>query len=180
MPDGDAALAAAGVAAGGTVAEAKQAAEAEQPDPDLLVNPDMSVLRLGRRDPPAFPLDVLGSAWVDWSTATARAAACQVHFVVAPLLTSASALIGHARRAQAVPGGRNAAFVGLGGGDSGDGKSPGADEVLGKVIPELTSGACWVISLIAWQSGGSPPKYTPRPPARGHYPARATSPRRRR
>lgn len=39
MPDGDAALAAAGVAAGGTVAEAKQAAEAKQPDPDLLANP---------------------------------------------------------------------------------------------------------------------------------------------
>jgi hypothetical protein len=36
---------------------------AEKCELDVLANPDMSVLRLGRRVPPRFLLDTLGPAW---------------------------------------------------------------------------------------------------------------------
>ena len=79
-------------------------AEDQSPDPELLANPDMSVLRLRRRPPPALPLDVFGDAWRGWITANAESAACPPDYVVAPLLAAVSALIGNARWAQATPG----------------------------------------------------------------------------
>ena len=60
--------------AGFTVADApEQPVESEA---ELLVNPDMSVLRLGRRAPPSFPLATLGSEWASWVVSAADAAAC--------------------------------------------------------------------------------------------------------
>jgi len=49
--------------------------------------PDMEVLRLHRRPPPRLPLEVFGSAWVDWIEEAAEAAACPPDYVVAPLLS---------------------------------------------------------------------------------------------
>jgi hypothetical protein len=121
-------------------AEAKQRAptEGDTPDPEILANPDMSVLRLGRRDPPAFPMEVLCKTWGNWAGTTADAAACPVDNVVAPLLASASALIGHARWAQVTPGWMEPPHLWCGAvGDSGTGKSPGADTLLRDVLPEL-------------------------------------------
>lgn len=66
--------------------------------------PDMEVLRLHRRSPPALPLDVFGPFWSSWIRAAAEAAACPADYVAAPLLASTSVLIGHARWAQATPG----------------------------------------------------------------------------
>ena len=57
--------------------------------------PDMAVLRLHRRPPPALPLAVFGD-WGGWIKNAAEAAACPPDYVAAPLLASASALIGHA------------------------------------------------------------------------------------
>jgi hypothetical protein len=58
--------------------------------------------------------------------------------VVAPLLASASALIGHARWAQATPGWAEPPHLWVGAvGDSGDGKSPGADCLMRDVLPEI-------------------------------------------
>jgi hypothetical protein len=70
---------------------------------ELWPQPDMGVLRLNRREPPALPLDAFGP-WAKWITEAAEAAACPVDFVAAPLLASASALIGNARWARALPG----------------------------------------------------------------------------
>jgi hypothetical protein len=68
----------------------------------------------------------------------AEAAACPPDYVVAPLLATVSALIGHARWAQATPGWAEPPHLWLGAvGDSGTGKSPGADCLFGEVLPEI-------------------------------------------
>ncbi len=104
-------------------------------DPETQAAPDLGVLRLHRRPPPPFPLEVLGPFWARWLAAAARAAACPPDYVAAPLLAATSALIGNARWAQATPGWAEpphlwCAVVG----DSG-GKSPGADALHRQVLP---------------------------------------------
>src|SRR5262249_15299599 len=59
--------------------------------------PDMGVLDLRRRQPPPFPLDVLGDQWGRWTEEAASVASCPVDYVLGPLLSRVSALIGHAR-----------------------------------------------------------------------------------
>ena len=66
--------------------------------------PYMGVLRLRRRPPPPLPLEVFGETWGQWLLDAADAAACPIDYVVAPLLSSISALIGNSRWAQAWPG----------------------------------------------------------------------------
>lgn len=100
--------------------------------------PDMTVLRLNRRPPPTLPLDVFGPHWRKVIETSAEAAACPVDYVVGPLLASVSSLIGHACWAQATPGWSEpphlwCAVVG----DSGGGKSPGADLLMGRVLPAI-------------------------------------------
>ena len=100
--------------------------------------PYMGVLWLRRRPPPALPLEVFGETWKEWLIDAAAAGACPVDYVVAPLLASVSTLIGNARWAQASPGWSEpphlwAVVVG----DSGDGKSPGADCLLRDVLPTI-------------------------------------------
>ena len=98
----------------------------------------MSVLRLGRRAPPAFPIDVFGQIWAQWIADAAQAAAAPVDYVAVPLLASASVVIGNARWAQAGPGWREPPHLWVGMvGDSGSSKSPGADCLLRDVLPEL-------------------------------------------
>ena len=59
-------------------------------------------------------------------------------YVAAPLLASVSALIGHARWAQATPGWSEPPHLWVADvGDSGNGKSPGADCLLRDVLPEI-------------------------------------------
>jgi hypothetical protein len=101
-------------------------------------DPDMDVLRLYRRPPPALPLDVFGTAWSRWIEDAADAAACPVDYVAAPLLASASALIGNARWAQATPGWSEPPHLWVVAvGDSGNGKSPGADCLMRDVLPQI-------------------------------------------
>jgi hypothetical protein len=58
--------------------------------------------------------------------------------VAAPLLAATSALIGHARWAQASPGWNEPPHLWVAScGDSGDGKSPGADCLFRDVLPEI-------------------------------------------
>src|SRR5258708_35555896 len=71
---------------------------------DLFPEPDMGVLRLNRRTPPKLPIEIFGPVWAPWITTAAQAAACPPDYVAAPLLASASVLIGHARWGQATPG----------------------------------------------------------------------------
>jgi hypothetical protein len=108
------------------------------PTPDLLANPDMSVLRLNRRPPPPLPMEVFSPTWADWIANAAEAAACSPDYVAAPLLAMASALIGNARWAQANDGWAEPPHLWTGAvGDSGSGKSPGADALMRDVLPEL-------------------------------------------
>jgi Protein of unknown function (DUF3987) len=100
--------------------------------------PDLGVLRLHRRPPPPLPMEVFGEAWRRWIVNAAEAAACPVDYVAAALLASVSVLIGHARWAQATPGWAEPPHLWVGAaGDSGDGKSPGADCLLRDILPEI-------------------------------------------
>ncbi len=100
--------------------------------------PDMAVLRLHRRPPPALPMTVFGDEWGRWIEDAAEAAACPADYVVVPLLASASALIGNARWSQATPGWTEPPHLWVADvGDSGNGKSPGADCLLRNVLPEI-------------------------------------------
>lgn len=47
-------------------------------DSDDWAEPDMGVLRLRRRPPPALPLEVFGETWKKWLLDAAAAAACPV------------------------------------------------------------------------------------------------------
>jgi hypothetical protein len=100
-------------------------------------DPDLGVVNLRRREPPEFPLNVLGG-WGRWVEEAARAASCPPDYVVAPLLASASALVGNARWAQATPGWKEPPHLWLCPfGDSGEGKSPGSDCLMRDVLPEI-------------------------------------------
>ncbi len=99
------------------------------PEPDPV--PDMTVLRQGRRLPPALPLEVFGPFWAEWLGAAAEGAGCPVDYVAGPLLAAAATLIGNARYATPWPGWKEPAVLRLGMvGDPSSGKSPGADPVL--------------------------------------------------
>ena len=101
-------------------------------------DPDMGILQLRRRSPPALPIEIFGSAWGNWIVDAAAAAACPPDYVAAPLLSSASALIGHARWAQATETWTEPPHLwAVSVGDSGDGKSPGIDTLHREVLPEL-------------------------------------------
>jgi hypothetical protein len=101
--------------------------------------PDLGVLRLHRRPAVPFPVEVLGPHWGPWVKTAAESAAAPVDYVASALLSSASALIGNARWARGWEGWEEPPHLWCCNvGDSGDGKSPGADTVLKFVLPEIT------------------------------------------
>lgn len=105
--------------------------------PALLERPDMTLLR-STRPPPPLPLSVFGPAWENWIRAAADAASCPPDYVAGPLLAAASALIGNARWAEATPAWSEPPHLWIGVvGDSGGGKSPGADALMRDVLPVI-------------------------------------------
>lgn len=100
--------------------------------------PDIRILNLHRRPPPAFPLHLFGRRWGRWIGNAAEAASAPVDYVAGPLLAAASAVIGNARWAQAYPGWDEPPHLWVCSvGDSGGSKSPGADPVLKHIVPAL-------------------------------------------
>jgi hypothetical protein len=100
--------------------------------------PDMSLPRLNRRPPPPLPLRLFGDLWETWITDAAMAAACPPDYVAAPLLATASVLIGNARWSQANAVWSEPPHLWICAvGDSGTGKSPGADCLMRDVVPEI-------------------------------------------
>ena len=98
--------------------------------------PFMDVMRLRRRPPPVLPIKVFGDPWGNWIVNAAEAAACPPDYIAALLLASASTLIGHARWARGGPGWPEPPHLWVVSvGDSGDGKSPGADCLMRDVLP---------------------------------------------
>lgn len=117
---------------GGQLVEAPESVDDDWPEPDL------GVLQLHRRQAPPCPLEIFGDRWASWIETNAEASACPVDYVVGPLLAAASTVIGNARWARAgkmwaEPPHLWCASVG----DSGDGKSPGADVVNRHILPEI-------------------------------------------
>jgi len=105
--------------------------------PALLAKPDMTLLR-STRPPPPMPLSVFGPVWENWIKAAADAASCPTDYVVGPLLAAVSVLIGHARWAEATPAWSEPPHLWFGVvGDSGGGKSPGADALMRDVLPVI-------------------------------------------
>jgi hypothetical protein len=101
-------------------------------------DPDMGILQLRRRPPPVLPLKVFGKEWAHWITEAAAAASCPPDYVALPLLASVSTLVGNARWASAYDGWKEPPHLWTGAvGDSGDGKSPGANCLLREVLPEI-------------------------------------------
>jgi hypothetical protein len=102
--------------------------------------PDLSVLHMQARPAPSLPLQSFGATWGNWIADAASAAACPADYVVAALLPAASALIGNARWAQAVPGWKEPPHLWFAAvGESGQGKSPGADVIYNHVVPWIES-----------------------------------------
>jgi hypothetical protein len=100
--------------------------------------PDMEVLRLRRRPPPALPLEVFGDKWGRWIADAAAATSCPPDYVALPLLAIVSVLVGNARWAQATRLWKEPPHLWMGAvGDSGDGKSPGASCLLRDILPEI-------------------------------------------
>ena len=101
--------------------------------------PDLSILEGdGRLSAPALPLEVFGPAWSEWLVDAAKAAASSVDYVASALLASASALIGNARWVRAWPGWEEPPHLWCAAvGNSGQGKSPGADIILRHIIPAI-------------------------------------------
>jgi hypothetical protein len=98
----------------------------------------MAALRATRCLPPNLPPGLFGPAWREWILRAAGPAACPSDYVVAPLLAATSALIGHARWAQETPGCAEPPHLWLGViGDGRNGKSPGANCLLGGVLPQI-------------------------------------------
>src|SRR6266404_8319437 len=113
-------------------------AVASEPALDGWPKPDFSVLQPDRPRSPSLPLSVFGPGWGQWIASAAEAAACPPDYVAAPLLAAASALIGNARWAQATPGWKEPPHLWLAAvGESGNGKSPGADCLMRDVLPEI-------------------------------------------
>lgn len=113
----------------------------DEPEPPPA--PDLRVLRLHRRAPPALPLAVFGAEWMGWIKDAAEAAATSPDYVAAPLLAAASATIGNARWAQAYPGWQEPPHLWMCSvGESGGGKSPGADPILKGVLPRIEEAMC--------------------------------------
>jgi hypothetical protein len=90
--------------------------------------PDLSLLDDRRGELPPFPLDVLSASWQEWGTNAAHGAGTAIDHVCVPLLGSASALIGIARRVRASQSWAEPFTVWTANvGCSGTGKTPGLD-----------------------------------------------------
>jgi hypothetical protein len=93
--------------------------------------PDLSAARQNRRKPPLLPVEVFGPMWSEWIATAAEGASCPIDYVAAPLLATASMLIGNARFVSPWQGWKEPPVLWVGAvGDPSAGKSPGADPVL--------------------------------------------------
>jgi hypothetical protein len=99
--------------------------------------PDMSVLRNGRRKPPTFPTNLFGDDLSNWLTTAANSAGAPVDYVAGSLLAATSALIGSSCRISPWDDWEepSALWVGLVG-DPSSNKSPAIDPII-KIISML-------------------------------------------
>lgn len=93
--------------------------------------PDLSILRSGRRKPPLFPIEIFGDELSSWLSNSAASAGAPVDYVAGALLAASSALIGNARSISPWDGWceSSALWIGLVGEPSSN-KSPAIDPVI--------------------------------------------------
>jgi hypothetical protein len=97
----------------------------------LWPQPDLSVLRHGRREPPVFPIEVFGEFWGEWISVAAAGASAPVDYTGCTVLVCAATLIGHARWVSPWQGWSEPPVLWIGNvGDPSSGKSPAADPPL--------------------------------------------------
>jgi hypothetical protein len=115
-----------------------KASATAHPERGAALKPDLRVLRLHRRPAPRLPLAVFGAEWMGWIKDAAEAAATSPDYVAAPLLGASSGTVGNARWARCYPGWEEPPHLWTCSvGESGDGKSPGADPILRDVLPRI-------------------------------------------
>jgi hypothetical protein len=96
--------------------------------------PDMGVLRQGRRNPPQFPIEILGQDIGVWVLETAEGAGAPIDYVIGSLLAVSTTLIGNARRISPWEGWVEPSILWIGlVGDPSSGKSPAIDPALNLV-----------------------------------------------
>jgi hypothetical protein len=126
-----------GVAGSNGNGDGEATAKPDGPDSSGWGKPFLDVMRLRRRPPPPLLLEVFGKTWGDWIVDAAKAAACPPDYVAAPLLASVSTLVGHARWPTIAGWSEPPHLWCASVGDSGDGKSPGANALMRDVLPTL-------------------------------------------
>ena len=98
---------------------------------DLWPEPDMGVVKEGRRDPPILPLAVFGPFWKEWVASAAEGANAPLDYVATALLPVAAMLIGNARWVRPWGDWKEPPVLWCGVvGDPSSSKSPGIDPVL--------------------------------------------------
>ena len=109
--------------------------DSESVAPNL--EPDMSIIRQGRSEPPSFPLEVFGEFWQAWILSKAKSSGAPVDYVAGALLASTSALIGNARKVSPWDGWEEPAALWIANvGNPSSGKSPATDPIL-NIVREL-------------------------------------------
>jgi len=97
----------------------------------LWSQPEMSVLRQGRREPPELPIEVFGPFWSEWLRLAAAGASAPLDYTASALLACAAAVIGHARWVSPWEGWSEPPVLWIGNvGDPSSGKSPAADSLI--------------------------------------------------
>ena len=100
-------------------------------------DPDIYILRQGRRKPPAFPLELFGSELSNWMSNAAHNAGAPVDYVGGALISVSAALIGNSRLVSPWEGWSEPAALWMGlVGDPSSGKSPGIDPIM-KIVRTL-------------------------------------------
>lgn len=118
----------------GKNAAAKDAAARQDGDPPPSV-PEVGFLSRTRLPAPPLPLDAFGPWWASWIADTAAGANAPPDYVVLPLLSVASALIGNARWPRGWPGWFEPPVLWCASvGNPSSGKSPGAAPVIRDVL----------------------------------------------
>jgi hypothetical protein len=98
---------------------------------DLWPDPDIAVLKEGRRDAPPLPIRIFGPHWSEWLTRAAEGSNSPLDYPAMALLSAGAALIGNARWVAPWENWREPCILWCGlVGDPSSNKSPGIDPLL--------------------------------------------------
>jgi hypothetical protein len=135
-------------------APAWHSAPAEVSSSEEWPEPDLSVLSHQRLEAPKLPLEIFGTYWSEWIRDQGHARSCAPDYVAGGLLSSASVLIGNARRGSPWEGWEEPPVLWTNNvGNPSSGKSPGLDasrELIGAI--ETDSNQDYKDKLTDWDT----------------------------